>query len=163
MLAIGIDPGLGGAIAWTSDGKTVGTMNMPDGRKALFSALENLKLLWHNQGISCTVEKLSGGSPGGDAGEFRNSRSVMWKMGMNYGEINMALHALNIRTEWITPQAWQKSFGLIMPAGTKKKKSFHKAAAAELYPGCKPTLKTCDAILLTYFAWQRGKIMKASV
>lgn len=162
MLAIGIDPGLGGAIAWTADGKTVETINMPDKREEILDHLRDLNDEYASEGVLCVVEKLSGGSPM-RGGKFQQKRSTMWKMGQNYGEINMALHALNIRTDWIGPRVWQKAFGLVMPVGTKNKKSFHKDAAAKLYPGCKPTLKTCDAILLTYFARQRGKRMKASV
>ena len=132
MLAIGIDPGLGGAIAWTMDGATVDAVNMPDGREALYITLQELSEDEGIDGQFCVVERLSGGSPMRD-GKFLQKRSTMWKLGQNYGEINMACHVLfGDRVWWLDPREWQKSFGLIMQAGTNNKKSFHKAAAAKL-------------------------------
>jgi len=160
MLAIGIDPGLGGAIAWTLDGVTVDAENMPHGRGELYLALQELSEDKGIDGQFCVVERLSGGCPMRD-GEFQQKRSTMWKLGQNYGEINMACHVLfGDRVLWLAPREWQKSFSLIVPTRTSTtvKKNAHKAAAEGLYPGCKPTLKTCDAILLTYFSWQRAKI-----
>ena len=156
MVGIGIDPGLGGGIAWTLDGVTVDAVNMPDGRAAILGTIKDIA---PGEDIShCAIEQLSGGSPMRD-GKFLQKRSTMWKLGVNYGHLCMALEALEIPTQYMPPREWQKSFSLIFPTGTTKtvKKNAHKTAAVGLYPGAHATLKTCDAILLTYFGWTWAK------
>lgn len=78
----------------------------------------------------------------------------MFNFGMNYGMLRAFLVAAGIPFETVTPQAWQKHFGLIRKDKTESntdKKNRHKAKAQELFPGLTITHKTADALLIAQF------------
>jgi len=140
---IGIDPGGAGAIVvWTDYGEII-IHKMPE------TAQDVLELLrgWEYNS-KCYLEKV-GGMPG-------MGGSPMFNFGKGYGHLEMALLALKIPTEAVTPQKWQKELGM-GTRGTRTKsewKNHLKARAQQLYPGSKLTLDTADAVLIMHY----GKI-----
>lgn len=85
--------------------------------------------------------------------------SRMFNFGMNYGSILMALAALGIQYTLVTPQKWQKELG-IHPRYKKveSKEDFKRrlrTIAVKLFPNFSDqiTLKTCDAVLLSYYSF----------
>lgn len=77
----------------------------------------------------------------------------VFTFGQNYGKLQMALVALGIPFERVTPQKWQKAMGCM----TKGQKNISKARAQELFPLSKhPYVKithaTADALLIGEYA-----------
>jgi hypothetical protein len=79
----------------------------------------------------------------------------MFKFGMGYGALRMALTALEIKYEEVPPQKWQKELGIVT---RNKERESHtqfknrlKAKAQQLFPTMDVTLKTCDALLIAEF------------
>lgn len=77
--------------------------------------------------------------------------SAMATYAGNWGFIKGAAMTLGYRVELTKPQAWQKALGL----GTRSKgqsktvwKNKLKSEAQRLYPQCKVTLQTADALLI---------------
>lgn len=80
--------------------------------------------------------------------------------GKNYGGLRMALIAHGVPFVAITPQAWQKDMGCILPThsgqrrGTEKK-NHAKARAQELFPAQKITHAVADALLIAEYLRRR--------
>ena len=68
--------------------------------------------------------------------------------GQNYGGLRMALAALKIRREHVTPQKWQKEMGCM----TKGDKNVSKRRAQELFPKIKVTHAIADCLLIAEYA-----------
>lgn len=145
---IGIDPGAHGGIAvLDSGGAVVEVRKMPETPQDLLDFLEKYK-----EESFCTLERV-GGMPG-------NGGSAMFNFGKGYGHLQMALLALGIPTEDVTPNKWEKSYQL----GTSGKytktewKNRLKAKAQQLFPslGKRITLATCDALLIAEYGRRRG-------
>lgn len=137
---IGIDPGKNGGIAiMREDGEVLCVEKMPPTPHDLLSFLEEFK----NDCI-CILERV-GGMPG-------NGGSAMFNFGKGYGHIQMALIALGIPCEEVTPNKWEKSFQLGSCGKYSKTewKNRLKSKAQQLFPklGKKITLATCDALLI---------------
>jgi len=78
----------------------------------------------------------------------------MFKFGMGYGQLRMALVSASISFETVTPRTWQKAFGIIPRAKTESKTDFKnrlKAKAQELFPKANMTLAVCDAVLIAEY------------
>lgn len=145
---IGIDPGKNGGIAvMKPDGGVVDLTKMPDTPQDLLGFLSK-----YRENSYCTLERV-GGMPG-------NGGSAMFNFGKGYGHIQMALIALQIPTEDITPNKWEKSYQL----GTCGKftktewKNRLKAKAQQLFPslGKRITLATCDALLICEYGRRKN-------
>lgn len=67
-----------------------------------------------------------------------------FKFGQGYGALEMALTAVGIAFERVTPQKWQKALGCL----TKGDKNVSKRKAQELFPTMKVTHATADALLI---------------
>jgi crossover junction endodeoxyribonuclease RuvC len=84
-----------------------------------------------------------------------------WKFGVNYGELRMALTATKIPFKEVTPQKWQREFGLptLRQCGGSKpaKKNKHKERAQQLFPDLKITHAVADALLLAEFCRRTWK------
>lgn len=83
-----------------------------------------------------------------------NGVSGMFKFGMGYGGLRMALVAASIPFEDVTPQAWQKAMGVVQRGKTETKTQFKnrlKAKAQQLFPDKEVTLSTADALLIAEF------------
>ena len=140
---IGIDPGVHGGIAVLSvDGSVVEVAKMPTTPMDLLDFLSKYK-----DDSFCILERV-GGMPG-------NGGSAMFNFGKGYGHLQMALLALGIPTNDVTPNKWEKSFQL-GSSGTYGKtewKNRLKGKAQQLFPslGRKITLATCDALLIAEY------------
>lgn len=140
---IGIDPGQHGGIAvLLADGTVVEVCKMPSTPRDLYDFLSQ-----YSKDSFCVLERV-GGMPG-------NGGSAMFNFGKGYGHLQMALVALGIPTEDVTPNKWEKTYQL----GTCGKftktewKNRLKAKAQQLFPqlGKKITLATCDALLIAEY------------
>ncbi len=69
----------------------------------------------------------------------------------NAGEWRGLLTALGISFKEVTPQIWQKHFG-VFPKEKRARKNALKQKAQQLYPNLDITLKTADALLLAEYA-----------
>lgn len=153
---IAIDPGKNGAIAvLDGEGGVVDVMKMPDTAQELLEVLKECRHhedneYWHQS--VCYLEKV-GGMPG-------QGGSAMFSFGRGYGHVEMALLALEIPTNEVSPQKWQKHFGAGGSSITKSSaaekrehKNKLKAKAQQLFPmlGKKVTLATCDALLIAEY------------
>ena len=81
----------------------------------------------------------------------------MFSFGENYGIWRGILIALGIPHERISPQKWQSFYGLSSIYKGADRKRRLCTLAKERFPGMKPTLKTCDALLLGNYAAQNAK------
>lgn len=148
---IGIDPGKGGGITvLCGNGTVVDIVSMPETPQDLLELLRDVTA--YDGTCVCYLEKV-GGMPG-------NGGSAMFNFGKGYGWIEMALLALEIPTVSVTPQKWQKMYGVGSSSITKSsaaEKSEHKrklkAVAQGLFPslGKKVTLNTCDSLLIANY------------
>lgn len=137
---IGIDPGKHGGIAvMGADGEVLDVVKMPETPQDLLDFLEQYK-----DDSFCTLERV-GGMPG-------NGGSAMFNFGKGYGHLQMALLALHIPTEDVTPNKWEKTYQLGSSGKYTKTewKNRLKAKAQQMFPhlGKKITLATCDALLI---------------
>ena len=140
---IGIDPGDQGGIAVLSaDGSVVEVAKMPTTPMDVLDFLSKYK-----DDSYCVLERV-GGLPG-------QGGSAMFNFGKGYGHLQMALLALGIPTNDVTPNKWEKSFQLGSSGkyGKTEWKNRLKAKAQQLFPslGRKITLATCDALLIAEY------------
>ena len=143
---IGIDPGLSGGIAWIDD-DDIYAHPTPETDKDFELMLSGLASFYLD-GLTAYVEKVSASPQMGVVSAFKFGRSV--------GSIHMALLANDIRIEYVTPQKWQKEFGLIvkgrgMGQDDTSKKNRNKAKAQELFPCKKITHAIADAMLIAEY------------
>ena len=137
---ISIDPGKNGGIA-VYENNIVSVTKMPE------TPLDILKLLNKvSRPRRCFLEVVHS-MPG-------QSGMAMFTFGKGYGWLEMALLALDIPTETITPQKWTKSMAL----GTKSScasstewKNKLKSKAQQLYPSIHITLWNADALLILHY------------
>ena len=149
---IGIDPGNNGGIAFIDEaGNVLHVVKMPETPQDL---LEHLSMLVSISGGNavCYIEKV-GGIPGQGA-------SSAFSFGRGCGHLEMALLALKISTNDVTPQKWQKMYSVGHSSITKSSaaekrehKNKLKAKAQSLFPklGGKVTNATCDALLIAEY------------
>lgn len=145
---IGIDPGKHGGIAVLDEsGAVVDIVKMPETPQDLLGLLSQYK-----ENSVCTLERV-GGMPG-------NGGSAMFNFGKGYGHLQMALIALEIPTEDVTPNKWEKMYQLGSSGkfGKTEWKNKLKAKAQQLFPslGKKITLATCDALLIAEYGRRQG-------
>lgn len=147
LVTIGIDPGKNGGIAVFRLGK-LRTYKMPGTAKDLYNLLKKLTIF---PNTFCYLEKVQGlPKMGGGA---------MFTFGQGYGHLEMALLALKVRHETVTPQKWQKEFQI----GTKGKdkssvwKNKLKAKAQQLNPDHKINLWNADCILIAEYGRRNFK------
>ena len=81
----------------------------------------------------------------------------MFTFGDKYGFIRGALQTLGFRVELVRPQSWQRALGLGTGSGLEPRdlEEQTQSKVQQLYPSCKVTLKTADALLLLEYA-KRG-------
>lgn len=147
MDVIGIDPGKSGGIAvLTSTGSVRYLSKMMDTDKDLLELLDKYRM-----DSIVFLEKVHAGPKMGSSAAF--------KFGRGYGAIVMAVLAVGVRLEIITPQAWQKKLGLLVSGrglgqGDSDKKNRNKAKAQEIFPEAKITHATADALLIAEYGRQ---------
>lgn len=147
LVVVGIDPGLGGGFAALggdfAQANAFGTM-------ADFMAW--LVELPFDVRVKAYVEEPPAffkGAGGGLASQAKLHR--------NLGQYEGILMGLDIAFETVRPQKWQAGLpGLSKLAGKDRKKALHNLAA-QRYPQLKPTLKTCDAILIAEYGLKQER------
>ena len=154
MIIIGVDPGLSGGLALLGDEKDCA---LP------FSTMSEMEeFLWQYAKDACTSLKafieeppvFFKGAGGGLASQAKLHR--------NLGQYEGLFMGLGIPFETVTPQKWQRGLpGLAKLKGLERKKALRNLAV-QRYPQLKPTLKTCDAILIAEYgvrkACEEGKL-----
>lgn len=141
-LILTIDPGEKGGIAVLDcGGNPVEVVKMPDTPHDALSVLKKYK----GTDIRCFIEKV-GGIPG-------QSATASFNFGKGYGELLMALLALELPTTLITPQRWQNALGLRSLKGETKTKHKNriKAWSQRRFPGLRITLHTSDALAIAAY------------
>ena len=166
MIIVGIDPGLSGGIAWYDSlctGHKVGACKMPGTLRDIYGLLSGHTAtvgIGHAEAFYM-VEKVGTYMPG-------NSGPAAAKFARHCGALDMALIAIGLPWDNITPVKWQKEFigapawGPLPPVKTPERKrelarrkqirkNLIKEKAQRLYPHVKVTLATADALgILTY-------------
>lgn len=151
LTIIGIDPGQSGGIARWVMGGMVG-YKMPETERDIYDTL----ITCHADDASAIVYIESVHSfPGqGVASSF--------KFGQGYGFLRGLITALGVRVEHVSPQKWQKYYGLKprsqCPGSTDSERARHhkhllKAKAQQLFPKLDVTLATCDALLIAHYGY----------
>lgn len=140
---IGIDPGKDGGIVVITPCGSITPKKMPETDKDLCDAIRG----WPKPTVAY-VEKVGSTPQMGVVSAF--------KFGQSVAAIRMACVASGIRLEYVTPQKWQREFGLIVKGrglgqDDTSKKNRNKARAQELFPGLKVTHAIADALLIAEF------------
>lgn len=149
---IAIDPGASGGIAWQHPQSLPACLSMPDTEGDILAELKVILAAAEGQGTVCFLEEVTGFIPGRP-----QPASRMFNFGRNFGFLLGTLQTLGCRVELVRPQIWQKALSLHRPKEMKDNlwKNKLKARAQQLYPQCKVTLQTADALLLLDFAQKR--------
>lgn len=125
-MILGIDPGLDGALAFMDDDELliydIPTLNIErNGKNKRQIDLQKLVSILQIYKVDhCYLENVNA-MPG-------QGVSSMFQMGRGYGQIEMALAALNIPVTYVTPQKWKKA--LAVP----KDKDGARQRASQLMP-----------------------------
>ena len=150
-IILGIDPGEhGGIAAWFEEEQKMVTFKMPETFPGIYNLLRSLAT---NSFVTCYLEDVGKGVPG-------QSSSATAKFARHNGHIEMALYALGISTEKVTPQKWQKFYSNQVGKSTGLSKTEWKnklkTVAQMLYPSIeKITLDVSDAILIAHYGKQK--------
>jgi Holliday junction resolvasome RuvABC endonuclease subunit len=139
---IGIDPGVSGGIAAVScvPGLQIDAMKMPATDRDLYVALKALIAENVQNGHPLAVlERVSSSPQMGVVSAFTFGRGV--------GALKMALAALEIPYDEVTPQKWQ----LVMGCRSRGDKNVTKRRAQQLFPALTITHATADALLMAEY------------
>lgn len=153
MIIIGIDPGLNGGICVFGCECRNGSIAAPFSSMAdIGMLLDTLREGKRFNEIHAYVEEppvFFKGAGGGLASQAKLHR--------NFGEYLGILMGLGISFETVSPQKWQKGLpSLTKLAGKERKKALHNIAV-QRFPYLKPTMKTCDAILIAEYGVKQPK------
>lgn len=145
---IGIDPGVNGGIAVLGmDGCVIFVRKMPETPQDILDCLRKFAgtELFGSEAV-CYLEKVGTGMPG-------QSSKATATFARHCGHLEMALLALGIKTNDITPNKWEKSYQLGKSSDYSKTewKNKLKAKAQQLFPKERVTLAICDALLLAEY------------
>lgn len=148
MRYIGMDPGSGGGIAvLDEDGTLLHVTKMPETGRDLLDWLKAVSFTPVGpERQRAMVERVHAAPKMGVVSAFT--------FGRNYERLLMALLALGIPFDEVTPQAWQKALGC--SSGRKGfkggDKGIPKRRAQELFPDVKVTNAIADALLIAEHA-----------
>lgn len=145
-LYVGIDPGKSGGVAFIR-GRHREAYKMPAVDHDLWDMLVG------RDPATVVVEKVASSPQMGVRSAFTFGHSA--------GLIRGVCIAAGLQMEYVTPQQWQKYFGLIMHGrkfgkGDTEKKNRNKSKARELFPELKITHSTADALLLAEYGRRLG-------
>ena len=151
---LGIDPGASGGLA-ILNGSATEAVAMP--------ATERDVWLWICSDSPATREYLPqfaviekvGGYVRGASG---NVGSAMFRFGVSYGGLRMALVAAGIPFEEVPPRKWQKALGISPRRKDEARvqwKNRLKAKAQQLFPRECVTLATADALLIATYCMRK--------
>lgn len=151
----GIDPGIGGGIAFYKNNQTVSAVNMPKTNKELWDYFNFLKETYG--GYIIFIEKVQMWKSDKDTG---GKSFGIEKMLRNYNSMVALIEANDIPLVEVTASTWQKHLDLYFPQEKKKlspekykqfRKNKYKIKAGRLFPTTKPTLRTADALCILRF------------
>lgn len=148
-LVIGIDPGTNGGIAVLDlKGGVISCESMPD---TPYDILESLRAIRdnaevENMSVVCYLEKVGFGMPG-------QSSKATATFARHNGHLEMALLALGIKTNEVTPPKWIRSYQLGRSSDYSKSewKNRLKSMAQQLFPHEKVTLSIADSLLIAEY------------
>jgi len=139
---IGIDPGVSGGVAILEpDGYVHWVGKMPDTDRDLVDLLRP-----HAAGGAHAYLELIHAMP-------KNGSQSAFKMGQSDGRLRLALTALEIPYDAVTPVKWQN----VMQCRTGGDKNISKARAQALFPSLKITHAIADALLIAEFGRRKGE------
>jgi hypothetical protein len=149
---IGIDPGISGGIAWYDEETQLSYVKkMPQNILEFISFWQNFHEIHGNKQIFCLTEKVHSMPTNGAKSNFT--------FGYNLGVLHTCLTNFKIPFDFVTPQAWMKSFFMKKDkneTGTKWKNRL-KQKAQQLYPDHKVTLWSADALLILEYCIRMKK------
>lgn len=134
MIAIGIDPGVNGGIAFI-DGADAYAVAMPETEADILEVLS----LYPGERKFAALEFVRSSPQMGVKSAFT--------FGQGFGALRMALVASKIPFEEVTPRKWQSSLGCLSGGS----KNVTKGKAQELFPNLKITHAIADALLIAEF------------
>lgn len=149
-LIIGIDPGLNGGMCAMCDEIKIAIpfTTMAEMQFALTDTLVNTE---PNE-IKAYIEEPPAYFPGAGGGLASQA-----KLHRNLGQYEGLLMGMCIAFETVRPQKWQTGLpGVAKLKGKDRKKALHNLAI-QRYPQLKPTLKTCDAILIAEYGLKQER------
>lgn len=155
MIHLGIDPGASGGIAYTIEGHPDGRVWVHKMPPTCRDILDRLWSILHWKGpdeqIHAQLENVHAMPLDG--------RSSLAKFMRNFGNLEMALHALEIPFSLVSPQTWCKALKLRKAKDESNTawKNRHKALAQQLFPSVKVTHWSADALLLAEY----GRMVRA--
>lgn len=138
---LGIDPGKSGSIiVLKKSGEIVEMHKMPETPMDILDILKK-----YENNAHCFLEKVHGRPGMGGAS--------MFTFGNNFGHIQMALLALKIKADYITPQKWMKEYQMVKSKSENSSqwKNRLKEVAQRLYPNDKIILQFSDALLIAEY------------
>lgn len=148
---VAIDPGKSGGIAiWPEGAHSPSAFAMPEADGDLLHELRTLREASIVEPIAF-IEQVTGYRP-----KRPQPGSHMFTFGDNCGFVRGIVQTLGFRVELVRPQSWQRALGLGTSSGLEPRdwKNKLKTKAQQLYPSCKVTLKTADALLLLEYGRQ---------
>ena len=143
-----IDPGNSGAYVIRRPGRPqgsvieIGQYTEPQDLVKLMRFLHQLNL--NPGGLAAVIERVWASPVMGVSAAFA--------FGENYGAWLMAFRVSDIPVFTVTPQQWQRVVAPEIEGQGAERKRALKAVAARLFPDLKPTLATCDALLISEYA-----------
>jgi hypothetical protein len=153
LTIIAIDPGVHGALCFIAP-KGHPIIHATD-KTDPFDALQDALCLKDPADCVAYMEKVGGyiGKP--------QPGSHMFKLGQSAGLWEGMLRALRIRTIMVRPQDWQAGItGTTRKKGPDRKRAL-RAEARRRFPSLKPTLDTCDALLIADYGVRAEKGARA--
>jgi len=148
-ITIAIDPGASGGFAVRYPDGKIELMAMPEHDVDRIDFIKTIKArsLLETAPIQAVMEKVGGFVRGNPA-----PGSAMFNFGHGVGVLRGAILTLEIPLIEVHPQNWQKALAVGKHTSKPQHKRALKAKATELYPSLKPTLSTCDALLILDWA-----------
>lgn len=138
---IAIDPGKGGGMALFENGVAVEAHKFTEADEAAEWAKA---VCIRYESVTAVIEQV-GAMPG-------QGVTSMFSFGENFGWWQGLLSGLGVPFKRVRPQEWQRGLpGLQKAKGADRKRRL-KSLAAEQFPSAKPTLATCDALLIGAWA-----------
>lgn len=153
-ITIAIDPGASGGFAIQYPDGRIQLDAMPDTDADILDLIASTqaKAMIECVPVMAVLEKVGGFVAPRAGGGGAQPGAYMFNFGEGFGFLRGALLALGIPLRMVRPQEWQKQLCLGATKHKSARKRALKSKAQELYPDLKPTLSTCDALLILDWA-----------
>lgn len=139
---LGIDPGKTGCLARVNaSGQVVDAIRMPETERDLLDHLRRMRADSHD--LRGVIERVSAWPKMGVVSSF--------SFGRGFGALVMALTAVEIPFDLITPQTWQAA----MQCRSGRDKNITKRRAQQLFPSLKVTHVIADGVLIAEYCRRR--------